>query len=54
MPHASVLQRYRDMNIPIFQTFNSGAISVRFGQKNSSKTLVEYRKQSQKYWNSHH
>ena len=54
MPHASVLQRYRDMNIPIFQTFNSGAISVRFGQKNSSKTPVEYRKQSQKYWNSHH
>ncbi len=54
MPHVTVLQRYRDMNIPIFQTFNSGAISVRFGQKNSSKILVEYRKQSQKYWNSHH
>ncbi len=54
MPHASVLQRYRDMNIPIFQTFNSGAISVRFGQKNSSKIPEEYRKDNQKYWNSRH
>jgi len=54
MPHATVLQRYRDMNIPIFQTFSSGAIAVRFGQKNSNKILFEYRKQSQKYWNSQH
>ncbi len=54
MPHSTVLQRYRDMHITIIETYKSGAISVRFGQKSSSKIPAEYRKQSQKYWNSHH
>ena len=54
MPHSSVLQRYREMYIPIVETYKSGAISVSFGQKNSSKIPEEYRKGSQKYWNSRH
>ena len=54
MPHSRVLQRYRERNIPIIETFKSGAISMRFGQKNSNKIPDEYRLQSQKYWNSHH
>ena len=57
MPHSTVLQRYRDREIPIFESYKSGAISVLLGdigQKNSSKMPVEYRKASQKYWNSHH
>lgn len=57
MPHATVLQRYRDLNIPIIETFKSGAITVLLGvvgQKNSSKIPQEYRKKSQKYWNSRH
>jgi competence protein ComEC len=57
MPHALVLQRYRDMHIPVYKTFKSGAISVLFGkdgQKNSSEVPFEYRQNSQKYWNSRH
>lgn len=54
MPHAAVLQRYRDRNIPIIETFKSGAISIVIGQKSSSDMPLEYRKSSQKYWNSIH
>lgn len=54
MPHSSVMQRYSKMHIPIIETYHSGAISVSFGQKSSSKIPDEYRKQSQKYWNSRH
>ncbi|MCW8901106.1 MAG: DNA internalization-related competence protein ComEC/Rec2 [Gammaproteobacteria bacterium] len=62
MPHAAVLQRYKDMNIQLFESYKSGAISVRLGQqagqkngqKNSSKIPEEYRKNKQKYWNSRH
>lgn len=54
MPHATVLQRYRDRDIPIIETFKSGAVSIVIGQKNSSKLPVEYRKSSKKYWNSIH
>lgn len=57
MPHLSVLQRYREMHIPFFSTFKSGAISVllgKVGRKSSSETPLEYRKQNQRYWNSRH
>jgi competence protein ComEC len=54
MPHLSVLQRYRVRNIVIIETFSSGAISVRFGQKSSNKIPEQYRTDSQKYWNSYH
>ena len=54
MPHAGVMRRYKALNVPILETFKSGAISLRFGQKSSNKIPDEYRKQSQKYWNSHH
>ena len=57
MPHSTVLRRYREMHIPIYQTFQSGAVSVLLGdigQKNSSKMPREYRNYSQKYWNSRH
>lgn len=57
MPHSTVLRRYSDRQIPIFESYKSGAISVLLGdvgQKNSSKIPVEYRKLSQKYWNSRH
>ncbi|MCK4865209.1 MAG: DNA internalization-related competence protein ComEC/Rec2 [Gammaproteobacteria bacterium] len=57
MPHATVLARYKGRHIPILKTHNSGAISVLLGsvgQKSSSKKPDEYRKESQKYWNSHH
>lgn len=54
MPHATVLKRYNDMHIPIFETYKSGAILVRLGQNSSSLIPGEYRKQSQKYWNSRH
>ena len=57
MPHSTVLKRYRRRHIPILKTQNSGAISVRLGnigQKSSSKIPKEYRKDKQKYWNSHH
>ena len=54
MPHSVVLQRYRDNGIKIYKTSNSGAISLRFGQKTSSLLPREYRKLKQKYWNSLH
>ncbi len=57
MPHATVLARYKERHIPILKTQNSGAISVLLGstgQKSSSEIPEEYRKVSQKYWNSHH
>lgn len=54
MPHSTVLQRYRDMNIPIFETSKSGAITILLGQKNSTNAPSEYRKKAQKYWNSRH
>ncbi len=54
MPHSSVMQRYRDRNTVILETYKSGAISVRFGQKNSNKIPEEYRKLQHKYWNSQH
>ena len=54
MPHLSVLQRYQERNIVIIETFRSGAISVRFGQKSSNKIPEQYRTDSQKYWNSNH
>lgn len=54
MPHATVLERYKAMRISIFETFKSGAISVQFGQKSSSKDPDEFRKEHQKYWNSRH
>lgn len=57
MPHASVLQRYQNMHVSYLETFKSGAISVILGdngQKNNSRRPVEYRQQSQKYWNSQH
>jgi competence protein ComEC len=54
MPHSTVLQRYKDMRVPIIKTFQTGAITVRFGQKNSNKIPNEYRNKIQKYWNSRH
>lgn len=54
MPHSSVLQRYQAMHIPIIETYKSGAITVKFGQKSSSKIPEQYRKDIQKYWNSRH
>ncbi len=54
MPHAAVIARYKSKNIPILKTFNSGAITVKFGQKNTSKMPEQYRKDNQKYWNSLH
>lgn len=54
MPHATVLQRYRDRNKPVIETYRSGAITVRFGQKSSSEIPEQYRKDTQKYWNSKH
>ena len=54
MPHMSVLARYSKMNIPIYKTDQSGAISIRIGQKNSNLSVREYRKEKAKYWNSNH
>lgn len=57
MPHAAVLARYKERHVPILKTHNSGAISVLLGnagQKSSRKIPEEYRRVSQKYWNSHH
>jgi competence protein ComEC len=54
MPHKTVISRYQEMNIPILQTFRSGAISLRFGQKSSSNLLVEYRQYQKRYWHSQH
>jgi len=57
MPHATVLARYKERHIPTLKTHKSGAISVLLGdasQKNSSNIPEEYRKVSQKYWNSQH
>lgn len=57
MPHSTVLARYKERHIPILKTYNSGAISVLLGgdgQKNSRKIPEEFRKNSQKYWNSRH
>ena len=54
MPHSTVLQRYRARNIPIIETYRSGAISVKIGQKTIKKLPEQYRKNSQKYWNSYH
>lgn len=54
MPHLTVLQRYQERNIAIIETFRSGAISVRFGQKSSNNIPEQYRSETHKYWNSHH
>lgn len=54
MPHLDVLQRYNDRKIPIIETYRTGAISVRIGQKYTTKIPLQYRKDSQKYWNSYH
>lgn len=57
MPHSTVMERYKELEIPILETQNSGAISVKLGsdgQKSSSKIPEEYRRVSQKYWNSQH
>ena len=54
MPHKIVLRRYSKFNIQVLKTYQSGAISVCFGQKSSNKAPVEYRKNHQKYWNSQH
>ena len=54
MPHSDVLQRYTDRKIPIIETYRSGAISVRIGHKSTRKIPQQYRKDSQKYWNSYH
>ena len=54
MPHASVIQRYNDRSVSIIETYNSGAISLKVGQKTTIKRPNQYRKESQKYWNSRH
>lgn len=54
MPHASVIERYKKKSIPVYETYKSGAISIVFGEKSSSLLPQEYRKYSQKYWNSQH
>lgn len=62
MPHTTVLKRYMDMDIPYFETYQSGAITIRLenktdqssGQKSSKYSPKQYRMQSQKYWNSRH
>ena len=54
MPHLSVLQRYQAMDVPIIETYKSGAVSVLFGQKSITHIPEQYRKDSQKYWNSRH
>lgn len=54
MPHAAVLQRYRERKIEILKTSSSGAITVKLGQKSNTLKPLEYRKKVHKYWNSHH
>ncbi len=54
MPHRSVMARFRQRGIRILQSFRSGAISLRAGQKNSKLEVVEYRPQAQRYWNARH
>ena len=57
MPHSSVMDRYRELDIDVLETQKSGAISIILGgggQKSSRKIPEEYRRVSQKYWNSHH
>ena len=54
MPHLDVLQRYIDRKIPVIETYRSGAISVKIGQKSTMKIPQQYRKDNQKYWNSYH
>ena len=54
MPHAAVTQRYNNKSVSIIETYKSGAISLNIGQKTTTKRLVQYRKESQKYWNSRH
>jgi len=54
MPHSSVLARYHTQSIKFLSTDSSGAISIKLGQKNSSFSPYEYRKNHRKYWNSHH
>ena len=54
MPHLSVMTRYEKAHIPIIETYKSGAILVRFGQKSSNEMPKQYRNISQKYWNSQH
>ena len=54
MPHKTVISRYKERNAVILKTYQSGAITLRFGQKSSNKVLQEFRKYQQKYWNSRH
>lgn len=54
MPHFSVMKRYLEAHVPIIETYKSGAILVRFGQKSSSTIPQQYRNINRKYWNSRH
>ena len=54
MPHFSVMKRYLEAHVPIIETYKSGAILVRFGQKSSSTIPKQYRNINSKYWNSQH
>lgn len=52
-PHRAVLQRYGDMNIPVLNTAETGALTVFVGNRKGDLKLESYRKESGRYWNAH-
>jgi len=52
-PHRAVLQRYRDANISVFNTAETGALAVLVGNRQDDLRLESYRKEHGKYWNAH-
>lgn len=54
MPHHSILARYQEHGLIVLESYRTGAISFRIGQKTSSIIPHKYRQQTQKYWHSRH
>lgn len=52
-PHRAVLQRYGDMNIPVLNTAETGALTVLVGNRKDDLKLESYRRENGRYWNAH-
>ena len=50
-PHASVVKRYEDLGITLYDTMCSGMISVVLGDESlSDKSIQQYRKENNNFW----
>lgn len=52
-PHRAVLQRYGNMNIPVLNTAETGALTVSVGDRQGNLKPESYRMENGRYWNAH-